>query len=134
MKGIPVEATFVSLAQYSTVKSPSKLSGGELRGLEEPDKSMLPQLWPPATDEVDEAAPEEVLVAVDEEEPVTDSVLDEVRVAVDEEEPVADRVLDEVDEVVAVLVTVVVLVEVVVAEAEDDAAVQTGASKETHKR
>ena len=54
-------------------------------------------------------------------------MLDEV----DEEEAVADSVLDEVDEEVAVLVTVVVLVAVDVAEAEDDAAVQAGASKKT---
>ena len=73
MKGIPVEATFVSLAQHSTVKSPSKLSGGESRGFDEAEKSMLPQLWPPATDEMGEAVPEEVRVAVDDEEPVADA-------------------------------------------------------------
>ena len=111
--------TIASLAQHSTVKSPSKLSGGETaRRLDEPEKAMLPQLWPPTTDEVNVAVRDEVRVAVDDDEPVIDS----------------DSVVDEVDDSaeVAVLVTVVVLVAVDVGEAEDDAAVQARSSKMTH--
>lgn len=57
---MPVLTNF---AQHSIVKFPTKISVGEtVRALDEPEKSMLPQLCAPATDEVLVAVEESVLV------------------------------------------------------------------------